>query len=1480
MRTYLLVVGVAALLVGSPGRPALALVISEINYHPTDDEDTLEFVEIQNDSTMPQDISGYRFVEGIQYEFPPGTILPGKGFFVVAADPAAIETRHGLTGVLGPFGGKLDNSNDRITLVNHAGAVLQSVRYRDAGKWPVGADGTGHTLVLRSPYLDSGEPESWALSPERGGSPGRANFPTGEPQFRVEVILEKGANWRIARGREAYSTPQNAWTEVGFDDSLWETAPSGFGFADDDDATVLPDMLNGYVSIAARTHVQVTAEQLAGPGQIYLAVDYDDGFCAYVNGQAAGSANCGPDSIWSSNATARREAGKEELFKVPAGLLVPGDNTIAILGLNFRMADNDFSLIPRLVLRTEIVPEGPRSLPVVFNELQHAPGAGAGWFELWNGSQEEVDLSGLKVTDDPARTDPHVFAAGTRIPAQGFLLVGAGAHNLDLGPEKVQLFLLTQDGYPLAASTFDRTLPDGSVPQAPWSECRFPDGGSDGWITLTPTPGAANQVARTENLVINEIFYNPPEERPGEFLELFNRGTSAIDLGGFRLNRGVDYTFPRGTTLAPGGYLVVAEDPAILREVHGVEALGPYEGQLANDGENVRIEDPLGNVVVEVRYADGGRWSPWADGLGSSLELIDARQDASFAAAWEASDESKKAAWEEHTFHVENYAPTSQSELHLFLVERGACHVDDVSITRDGGENLIPNGGFEVDTKPWLIQGTHIRSQRIIDDSHSGAACLEVTASGKGDTLVNRIETDTRPAMTRGAYDVSLWTRWIRGASVLVAHGEYSAGAYGGRPSPAINLSGNSLSSGLRLTVPRNLGTPGAENSVTRRLREATGSANLGPVLAEVKHSPVSPTAGLPVHIQARARDADGVSRVVVKYALGSAKAAFSEVELLDDGSHGDGEAGDGLYAGELPGLAARAKVVFHVEATDARGAVGHFPVDAPQHTCVFMVLGPVAEKMEAFRVVLDGDRSTELSTRALHSNDLVDGTMLFNDEEVYYNVGVRYRGSPWGRPSRLNFRVRLQDDERYHRGRKAVNFSSRGAAANEGAVYWICTRNSGEGSIAPGPDYFYVRYGFNGGGLANYGIIQPVDRDYLSKWFPGGADGLALKTEGRRQLNDAGDLGGAWDGCSFTYRLDDTENYRNYFIPGLRRSMDQWEPFIKLCEIMDRRKTPDSVFDSEIGKILDVEQFLRVIGVRILTSDWDAFGVGNGHNGVLVYDSGDLHWKLLPFDVDNSWSNVGAPLFPTGDGDVARLMARPWARRLYFQILTDYAAGYWSATTARPYLTAVQTASGISTTAILSYLGTSNRNIATATKSAATATLRFTTGDGTAATVEGTKIDLEGDAPLAARRLLLSLDGAEPVPFEVTWTTPSHWKASLDLTHASTSLVLRGLDKDGEVVAEAAFEVVSSAFGAVFTRGDADRDGRRSITDAIVTLRYLFQGGQVTCPDACDADDDGKVALTDAVVLLDHLFREGGPLPAPFPGQGVDATEDELGCD
>jgi hypothetical protein len=83
------------------------------------------------------------------------------------------------------------------------------------------------------------------------------------------------------------------------------------------------------------------------------------------------------------------------------------------------------------------------------------------------------------------------------------------------------------------------------------------------------------------------------------------------------------------------------------------------------------------------------------------------------------------------------------------------------------------------------------------------------------------------------------------------------------------------------------------------------------------------------------------------------------------------------------------------------------------------------------------------------------------------------------------------------------------------------------------------------------------------------------------------------------------------------------------------------------------------------------------------------------------------------------------------------------------------------------------------------------------------------------------------------------------------------------------------------FRRGDADASGGVNLSDAVVILRHLYQGGAApSCPDAADFNDEGVVDLTDAVLILSYLFRGADVGMPPGPDAcGPDPSEDLLGA-
>ena len=171
-------------------------------------------------------------------------------------------------------------------------------------------------------------------------------------------LIPEGASWKYFEGR---SEPSDGieWTRAEFDDSSWKEGPSGFGYDDDDDRTVLTDMRGNYSTLYLRKSFEIEAPE--SYDSILLDVIVDDGFVAYLGGEEIGRENAGSDASPSFDALAPR-AFDDPHFLGPIDItdrVRPGENVLAIQVLNNTISSSDLSLIP--VLRGRLkshVPSG------------------------------------------------------------------------------------------------------------------------------------------------------------------------------------------------------------------------------------------------------------------------------------------------------------------------------------------------------------------------------------------------------------------------------------------------------------------------------------------------------------------------------------------------------------------------------------------------------------------------------------------------------------------------------------------------------------------------------------------------------------------------------------------------------------------------------------------------------------------------------------------------------------------------------------------------------------------------------------------------------------------------------------------------------------------------------------------------------------------------------------------------------------------
>jgi hypothetical protein len=300
---------------------------------------------------------------GVLEEIPLGVLLQnGTNVLAVQGHNASIDSSDfsiiaGLIGetdavVLCPTGASCSPGADGVTISwsNHPNQAAESISVTRDGTPIAGSPFPPDTTSVVDPD-GLGAPHTYSVKATLGAPLDAVDCPGSECRTGTPITLvEVGADWRFFRGTEEPTpdpdgNPTLDWAAVDFDDGEWEVGPTGFGYADGDDATVLDDMSGSYISVYLR-HTFEVADASVFPDLTFL-VDYDDGFVAYLNGVEIARRGLAATLPGFDEASSDHEAGVLE--EIPLGVLLQnGTNVLAVQGHNADIDSSDFSIIPGL----------------------------------------------------------------------------------------------------------------------------------------------------------------------------------------------------------------------------------------------------------------------------------------------------------------------------------------------------------------------------------------------------------------------------------------------------------------------------------------------------------------------------------------------------------------------------------------------------------------------------------------------------------------------------------------------------------------------------------------------------------------------------------------------------------------------------------------------------------------------------------------------------------------------------------------------------------------------------------------------------------------------------------------------------------------------------------------------------------------------------------------------------------------------------
>jgi len=252
---------------------------------------------------------------------------------------------------------------------------------------------------------------------------------------------------------------------------------------------------------------------------------------------------------------------------------------------------------------------------------------------------------------------------------------------------------------------------------------------------------------------------------------------------------------------------------------------------------------------------------------------------------------------------------------------------------------------------------------------------------------------------------------------------------------------------------------------------------------------------------------------------------------------------------------------------------------------------------------------------------------------KTYKDVALRYKGNgsylPTMNKLKRNFKVELDrySDSQRFQGLKTINLNA-GAAdptRNRESVAYGIYRAAGV--AAPRTSFAEVTLSAEGKWdkeyLGLYTMVEQVDKAFLKNHFKDDT-GLLLKPERMRGLD---------------YLGDDWDKYKANYNPKHEPTKEQAQrtiDFIKLVNLGD-----DAQFNKEIASYLDVDQFLRYMGVTAMIANMDSF-FSLGHNYYMYLNPKTNKFVFMPWDLDLALA--GFPFLFSPEVQIDLSLTHPYA--------------------------------------------------------------------------------------------------------------------------------------------------------------------------------------------------------------------------------------------
>ncbi len=785
-------------------------------------------------------------------------------------------------------------------------------------------------------------------------------------------------------------------------------------------------------------------------------------------------------------------------------------------------------------------------------------------------------------------------------------------------------------------------------------------------------------------LVINEFmaqnggFIRDPQGDYDDWIEIYNYGDNAINIGGLYLTDDLSVPVewrvpdnnPAATTIGPQGYLLIWADGetnegtlhASFKLSAGGEQIGLFEtdgitpidsvtfGPQAEDGSSARLPDGSDNWQVLSNPTPG--WSNNAEPIEVLINEI-----------------------MYHPYHPTPGAENISVE-YIELFNRGSNSVNLAGWQFNNGVDfLFPD--ITLGARDYLVVAANVNT---FTAKYPGVINViggwngRLSNSGETIELVDNmgVRIDRVRYADEGDWAVRELGPVDHGHRGWVWSNEHDGG---GKSLELINpILPNEYGQNWAACIP-NDGTPGRINSVT--------TDDVAPLILDVLHYPVIPRSGDPVTVTARIINElmRGIT-VTLHYRVDVSAYSkdsypqhdpddYNSLIMFDDGAHGDGEADDGVYGVELPSQPDGTIVEFYLEASDAGANSRTWPapsfVDGVSEQVTnllylvddsfepYWTLGNqpiyylIMTEAERGRLAYIGSHSSDSGSNAQMNGTFitVDGV----DIKTRYLIGIRNRGKGTRTSPPNNYRLNIPHNRPW-KGVTALNINSQYAFSQiMGSVLW---RMAG----LPAEDATAVQVRVNGENLAlddparmygSYVALEVLNSDWADNHFPDDSAGNIYR--------GADDQGPA----ELAYGGDNPDTYRRGYTKHTNESDDDWTDLINLTYELNNDGISDTEFIERVGQVINIEQWMRYLAVDSLSGNREGgLNTGRGDDYLMYRGVKDPRFWLVPHDLDtilgHRSADPGRNIFTFYEqvAGLNRLLNHPEIVRIYYNQYLD----------------------------------------------------------------------------------------------------------------------------------------------------------------------------------------------------------------------------------